>query len=211
MQLFSDDRTTTLEHSLTDATPYLLLGLVSAIPLLAVPTGWSRFGLLIAHLSCLVALATLLATRLAGFNRSGWFADRGWSGPARRLASDIVVIVVVTGVAGLVTLATAAALRFDPSLQFLQLLSSLDIAWVVAAVIIGAGRLWGTRAALVAGTGIGILCVLSIWNYLRVVGLTDAGGWLVDGGELRRLVLPFDTLAAMFAISLVLIGIRRAA
>jgi hypothetical protein len=121
----------------------------------------------------------------------------------------VSLVVVVTGVVGLVTLASSAALRYQPSLQFLQLLSALDIAWVVAAVIIGIRLGWG-RAGLVAGGVVGAFCVWSIWNYLRVVGLAPDGGWELRGDELMRLVLPFDMAAAVVAIGLVGEGLRRA-
>ena len=59
-----------------------------------------------------------------------------------------VAIVIVTGVTALVTLATTAALRFEPSLQFLQLLSALDIAWVVAGTTLAVRSLWGRLPAI---------------------------------------------------------------
>jgi hypothetical protein len=61
-----------------------------------------------------------------------WFGWCSWSRFRRRLATTIGVIVIITGVTGLVTLASSAAMQYEPSLQFLQLLSALDIAWVVA-------------------------------------------------------------------------------
>jgi hypothetical protein len=122
----------------------------------------------------------------------------------------VSLVVVVTGLIGLVTLATSAALRLEPSLQFLQLLSALDIAWAGAAVMIGAYRLWGRGAALVGGGVLGVFCVWSIWNYLHIVGFTDAGGWLVEGGQVMRLVLPFDMMAAGVAVTLLVVGSGRA-
>jgi hypothetical protein len=118
------------------------------------------------------------------------------------------MVVIVTGVVGLVTLATAAALPFQPSLQFLSLLSALDMAWAGAAIVFGARRRWGRRAALVGGTLLGAFCVGSIWNYLRVAGLGPAGEWQLVGAELTRLVLPFDMVAAVVAGVLLWTGMR---
>ena len=132
-----------------------------------------------------------------------------WPENRKRLAGGIALVVIVTGVVGLVTLASSAALRLQPSLQFLQLLSALDIAWAAGAVLIGGYRLWSRRTARVAGLTVGVSCVLSIWNYLRVVGFTADGGWLLDGGQLMRLVLPFDMLAAAIASGVLFAGARR--
>jgi hypothetical protein len=117
-------------------------------------------------------------------------------------------VALVTGSAALVTLATSAALRFDASMQFLQLLSALDIAWVVAAASIGARRRWGTAAASGTAIAIGIFCVWSIWRYLDTVGVGGDGEWIVNGRELMRLVLPNDLIAAVVAISLLEFGTR---
>ncbi|NIR60829.1 MAG: hypothetical protein GWO02_15625 [Gammaproteobacteria bacterium] len=120
-----------------------------------------------------------------------------------------MLVVLPTGVVALVTLASSAALRFDPSLQFLQLLSALDIAWAGAALMIGTRWLWGRIAAFFAGGMLGILCVLSVWNYLRVVGFGPDGAWAVRAGEMMTLILPFDTAAAVMAIASLGAGIRR--
>ena len=117
-------------------------------------------------------------------------------------------MVIVTGVIGLVTLATSGSLRFQPSLQFLQLLSALDIAWAGAAIVFGVWRRWGRTAAIWGGVALGVACVASIWNYLRIVGLGGDGGWAVDGGELMRLVIPSDVMAATVAIVLLWVGMR---
>jgi hypothetical protein len=112
-------------------------------------------------------------------------------------------------VVALVTLATAAALRFDPSLQFLQLLSTLDIAWSVAALYFGVRWLKGETLGRMAGAMLAVVCIWSIWNYLRIVGFTDSGGWLVDAGALGRWVLPFDTAAALLALGSLVLAVRQ--
>ncbi len=115
---------------------------------------------------------------------------------------------LTTGVVALVTLASSAALGYDPSLQFLQLLSALDIAWAVAALVLGARLLAGERWASLAGLVLSGVCVWSIWRYLEVVGFSAEGGWIVSGPDLWRYVLPFDIAAAILAAGALIAGLR---
>jgi hypothetical protein len=200
-----------MERAAIRAVPYLVAGLVAALPLLLVPVPADPLLLFTVHLSAVVALAVVVAVRLAPLADEDWFTDRGWSMLLSRLAAAIVVIVLVTGLGALVTLATSAALRYQPSLQFLQLLSVLDIAWAGAAIVIGARRLWGDRAGIAGGVLLGVFCVWSIWNYLNTVGFETDGGWLVRGDEIMRLVMPYDMAAAVVAVVLLVAGSRRAA
>lgn len=200
-----------LETAVVRAVRPLLVGLALSLPLLAVPAGWSRIGVFLAHLVVLVVFSLVLSLLLAPLVDGSWFGGTGWAPQLRRLAAGITVVLVVTGFTGLVTVASAGALRFQPSLQFLQLLSALDIAWVVAAVVVGLEAWRGRSVALLGGSAIGALCVASIWNYLRVVGLTPDGGWQLVGSELLRLVIPFDMMAAVVAGSVLVLGLRHAA
>lgn len=127
----------------------------------------------------------------------------------RRLATNVAFVVIVTGATALVTLSSSAAMHYEPSLQFLQLLSALDIAWVVARTMLAVRLLWGRIAALLAGWMMSVVCVLSIAAYLDEVGLDEAGGWLIDGEQMLRLVIPFDVVAAMITIGLTLLAVRR--
>ena len=120
------------------------------------------------------------------------------------LASAASLIAIVTGFAALLTLATSAAARYEPSLQFLQLLSSLDIAWVTAALFYGAWKLWGRLPAWILGSLIVVACVGSIAVYLNVVGFTESGGWLVDAPRMMTIVIPADMVAAVVALSVLL-------
>lgn len=142
----------------------------------------------------------------------GALTDRPWFNHLRRswLASTASLVAAAVGFSALLTLATSAAARYDVSLQFLQLLSSLDIAWVVAALYLGVRRLSGPPVATWAGAGLLVACVASIAIYLAVVGFTDAGGWLVDGARLLRIVLPSDAMAAIIAITFLLLASRKA-
>ncbi len=200
-----------LETAVISGFPWLLGGLATAIPVLLVPASNDRRWDLLIHLSALVVFALALTWRVATTDRTTWFPDRGWSDPARFLATMSALIVIVTGVTALVTMATSAALRFEPSLQFLQLLSALDIAWVVSGTTLAVRALWGKVPAIVAGVAMSIVCVLSIALYLAAVGLDAKGGWLVDGGEMLRLVLPFDAVAAVMTITLLIVAARRSA
>lgn len=194
---------------MVDAFPFLVVGLVASIPLLLVPSSWSVTGRFVAHLSALVGLGLLVAIKLAPRLDEEFFPGRGWTARRGAVGTAVVLVVIVTGVVALVALASSAALRFDPSLQFLQLISALDIAWVAAAILIGGHHLWGRATGIAAGVILGALCVLSIWNYLRVVGYTPTDGWRVDGSRLSTLVLPFDMAAAVVAIAVLLGAVRR--
>ncbi len=115
---------------------------------------------------------------------------------------------VTTGLVGLVTLASSAALGYAPSLQFLQLLSALDIAWAAAALVLGVRWLLGDGWAAVAGSLLAVVCIWSIWRYLDVVGFGPAGGWIASSDELWRYVLPFDIAAAIIALGALVAGLR---
>ncbi len=138
--------------------------------------------------------------------------DRPWFRTTRRswLASAVSLVAVAVGFSALLTLATSAAARYDVSLQFLQLLSSLDIAWVVAALYLGSRVLWSNRVALILGTLMLVACVASIAIYLNVVGFTPDGGWLVDGEQMLRIVIPSDVMAAIISTTVLLLGGRKA-
>lgn len=202
----TEDRT--LEGAVLRAFPWLLGGLAVSALLLALPRATDRRWDLLVHLSVLVAFLFTLAWAIAPHGDDAWFAGRGWSESRRRLATAVALVVVITGVTGLVTLASSAAMQYQPSLQFLQLLSALDIAWVVAGTTLALRSLWGTAAALVGGAMMSVVCVLSIALYLVEVGLTTDQAWLVDGGQMLRLVLPFDIAAALITVTLLMLAAR---
>ncbi len=191
------------------ALPWVLGGSIASLPLLATPTSWSRIGVFVAHLSALVLFAIALAMRVVPLVDGSWFAGTRWRATTRRLAAGVTVVLLVTGFTGVVTMASGAALRLQPSLQYLQLLSALDIAWAATAVVVGLYAWRGAAAARLGGTTLGVLCVLSVWNYLRVVGLAEDGGWLLRGSELMRLVIPFDVMAAIVAGVVLVVGLRH--
>ena len=198
------------EQTLIWTAPWLVAGLIASLPLLLVDTSGHLVGWFLVHLSLLVAFGLGLTIRLTPLADDSWFAATDWSRRIRLTASGVTVIFVATGTVGLVTLASSAAMRYDPSTQFLQLLSALDIAWAGAAITIGATRIWGRAWGAVAGAILGVFCVWSIWNYLNTVGFGPDGSWIVSGADLMRLVIPFDMAAAVVAVIIFLVGVVRA-
>jgi hypothetical protein len=199
-----------LEVAAVRSLPWLVGGLLVSVLLLLVPDDLDLTRLFLVHLSALTMLGVIVSARVAPLLGGDWYAGYTMSDTWRRIAGGASLVVVVTGLVGLVTLASSAALRFAPSVQFLQMLSALDIAWVVAATLIGATRLWGRAIGTGAGAVMGAFCVASIVNYLRVVGFSPVGEWVLDGGELMRLVIPSDMLAATVAIVILVAAARRA-
>lgn len=197
-----------IERALLRAVPWLIGGLVASVPLLFVRAGDTPTGWFIAQLTTLVVFALVMTINVMGFGDEPWFVQTSWGPTLRSIASGVGLVVLVTGTVGLVTLASSAAVRFDPSTQFLQLLSALDIAWVVAAVTIGMYRLVSRTWAAIAGSVVGLFCVWSIWNYLSIVGFGANGAWIVSGSDLIRYVIPFDMAAAVVAVVVFLLGVR---
>ena len=151
-------------------------GCLMALPLLAVPHQEDPLLLMTLHLAAVVLFGIGLVLALAPLGDEVWFDGSRW-------LTGVWMVVLVTGAVGIVTLATSAALRYDPSLQFLQSLSALDIAWAAAALVLGL-RWWRGRSAAMAGAFVlGVVCVWSIWRYLDVVGFGAGGEWVVDGNE----------------------------
>ena len=131
-----------MERAVLATTPFLAVGLLAALPLLLIAWSPPPFALVIAHLAALVLLGLAASIRLAPFAGGDWFLGESWSSFWRLIASGVAVVVLVTGMVGLVALASSAALRYPPSMQFLQLLSALDIAWAGAALVVGVYRAW---------------------------------------------------------------------
>jgi hypothetical protein len=198
-----------LEGAVLRAAGPLAFGLLASVPLLAIPRQDDRILELLVHLIGLVAFSYALTWWLAPLADRSWFPDQHWLSRNNRLVTNAAFVVIVTGVTALVTLASSAAMQYEPSLQFLQLLSALDIAWVVSGTMLAVWLLWGRVASLAAGWMMSVVCVLSIAAYLDEVGLDETGGWLVDGQQMLRLVIPFDIAAAMITIGLTLLAVLR--
>jgi hypothetical protein len=197
-----------IERALLRAVPFLIGGLLASLPLLLVTPGAEPLGWFIAQLVVLVAIAHAMTITLMNLGNEPWFVGMAWSPTIRSIASGIGLVVLVTGTVGLITLASSAALGFDPSLQYLQLLSALDIAWAGAALTIGVYRAFSWPWAVFAGSVLGVICVWSIWTYLTNVGFGSDGSWIVSGPDLARYVIPFDIIAAVMAVVFFLVGVR---
>lgn len=199
-----------LEQALLRSLRWLAIGLVPApiLLLLPQPSGDSLLTWSTIHLTAIVLIGSAAMVDLRHFVDQPMFAGIPGAG-LRRFTTAGSIVALVTGVVALITLASSAALRLEPSHQFLQLLSTLDIAWSVAALYYGIRWLRGETAGRVAGTILTIICIWSIWNYLRIVGFTANGGWLVDGEALFRWVLPFDTMAAVAALGSLTWAVRQ--
>jgi len=200
-----------MEGAAYEAFPYLLDGLgVAALGLLvpvSVRIGF-RFG---GQLVLLVIFGLILAARLLPLTDRPWFIGLRLTPVRRVMATGLAAVIMVTGVVGLVTLASSAALRFQPSTQFLQLLSALDIAWAASTVMVALYWLRGRWAALAGGALVGVLCIATIFRYLDAVGFTRRGRWRLDGGELWTYVIPYDMAVAVIAIGLFVYAARRKA
>ena len=195
-----------VETSVRRAFPWLLGGLAASLLLLAVEANLET--VFITHLVVLVTFSLGLAFVLDDQADREWFPSIERR-PVRRFAGASAVVIVVTGVVALVTLASSAALRFDPSTQLLQLLSALDIAWATTALMVGVRWARGAAAARAAAIGLGVVCVWSIWRYIDNVGFGPNGEWLVTRDALLEFVLPYDTAAALLAVGAVIVGIKR--
>ena len=199
-----------IERALVRTVRWLVGGLLASLPLLFISVGDDPTVAFLIHLGVLVAFGLALTVALLPMSGADWFVGSAWRPTMRLAASGAGIVVLVTGVTGLVTLASSAALGYDPSTQFLQLLSALDIAWVTAAVIIGANRAWSRSIAVGGGIMMGIVCVWSIWYYLDAVAFGPDGEWVVSGSDLATRVIPFDTAAAIIALGLFAFGTYRA-
>lgn len=197
-----------IERALIRTVPWLIAGLVASVPFVAVPSTSSPLTWFSIQLVLLVAYSLALTFVLMPLGDEKWFSGMDWRPRLQSIASGVSLVVLVTGTVGLVTLASSAALGLDPSLQYLQLLSALDIAWVAAAVMIGVYRLASRMLASIAGLIVGVICVWSIWNYLNIVGLSEGGAWIGFGPDLIRYVIPVDMVAAVVAVALFLFGVR---
>lgn len=200
---------TGLEQAVTTTVRWLLPALLLTPVLLFVPPPHGRTAWILIHLGAIVTFGLFLAMRLARDLRHPWFTSLR---PARSLlASAASTVALITGAVALITLASSAALRLAPSMQFLQLLSALDIAWAASATAIGVGLAGRRIAGWLAGGFVVAVCLGSVAAYLINVGYEPDGGWLVDASGMWRYILPFDMTAAVIAVTSLLVGARRGA
>jgi hypothetical protein len=197
------------ETGLATATRWVLVGIAASTVGFIVDhdTDGARLVIVTAHLVVMTAAIWALTHRLAAVFDPPVF--RGRSPFAQRLATDAALVALVTGFAALVTLAGSATLRYQPSLQFLQLLSVLDIAWTTSGFYLGVRRMSGRSwAGPAAGVFMGTMCVISLTRYLATIGFGADGGWDVQGAQMTRLVIPADVIAAVLTIGALVLGAR---
>lgn len=200
------------EVGLRVGTRWVIYGVVASVVGFLIPhdTDAARLGVVAVHVTVLTVFIFALTHRLAPVFDPVVFDHFGAFG--RRLGTDAALVALVTGATALVTLASSATLGYQPSLQFLQLISALDIAWTTAGFYLGVRRLLGARwAGPTAGVLMATMCVLSLVRYLMVIGFGPDGGWDVQGSEMLRLVIPADTVAAVLAIGALILGARSQA
>lgn len=173
-------------------------GAATALVLLPFPAGDTPLTTATVHLAAVVVYGIGLSFRLVGMADPPWF--EGMATPRRRrCATSIWLVTLVAGSVGLVALATSAGLRYDPSMQFLQVLSAVDIAWAAASIAVGVSW-WRGRGPAGAGVALlAVVCIWSIWRYLSIVGFGPEGSWRVDADRMSTLVLPYDVAAALMA------------
>lgn len=200
---------TGMQRTIGTTVRWLLPTLLVSPVLLFVPTPHGQTGWILAHLGAVVTFGLILTMRLAPELKSPWFTMLR---PSRSLlASATSIVALVTGAVALVTLASSAALRLAPSMQFLQLLSALDIAWAAGATALGVGLLTSRMGGWLAGAFIVGACLGSVAAYLINVGYEPDGGWLVDAAGMWRYILPFDITAVLVALTSLGLGVRRRA
>lgn len=198
------------ETGLRVGTRWVLIGVaISPIGLLVGSTSNdSRLLIVTFHLIAMTAVIFALTCRLAAVFDPPAFSSR--STFASRFGTDAALVALVTGFAALVTLASSAALRYQPSLQFLQLLSVLDIAWTTSGFYVGVRRILQARwAGPAAGIFMGTMCVFSLTRYLAVIGFGPDGGWDVQAPDMLRLVIPADVIAAVLTVGALVLGARK--
>jgi len=105
-----------MERAVLATIPFLVVGLAASVPLLLIPWTPPPSTIVILHLAALVLLGLVAAVRLMPLAGTDWFLGRPWSVFWRSAASGVSIVFLATGMIGLVTLASSAALRYPPSL-----------------------------------------------------------------------------------------------
>ena len=74
-------------------------------------------------------------------------------------------------------------------------------------MVIGARRRFGALPAAAGASAVVAAGVWTAWRYFDAVGFTPSGGWAVDGGRMRSLVLPYLLGSAAAAAAVFAAGI----
>jgi hypothetical protein len=200
---------TLAERALIRCVVWATTGAAAALPLLVVPEPGDPTTTLMIHLAALSGFGVALAFHLAPLADGEWFVGTG-SGPiVRRGAAAGLLVAAAVVSTGVVAVATAAALRFDASVQFLQMLAAVGITAVAGSAGLGVRRLAGRGAAATVAMGTAALCIWSLWRYLDLVGFGADGGWVVDGAQIRRTMLPVFLGSGFGALVVFVVAVGR--
>lgn len=192
------------EVALVRALPWLIVGLFGALLFRILRGRFARLPrvkLFIVHLSAMTLLGLIVTLQLLPLTSPNWFQGFGLPPTLRLIASGLSVAMLLTAGTGVVAIASSGAVGYRPSLSYLQLLSAVDAVFATSGLTIGVTWLAGPLAGVLAGLGIGAVCVWSIWYYLRQVGLDERGGWKVDKRALWRYVYPYDLAALVLVLA----------
>lgn len=183
-------------------------GAAAAVPTLIVPGVVDPMVPGMIHLGLLGVFALTLTLHVAPQGDAPWFAALVAPVGARAALTWVVIGCAVTGAVAVATVPTAAALRYDASMQFLVLLTAVTIGGQTAAMTLGGRRRFGAGGSLLGLIPIaaGIVC---FWRYLDAVGTTTGGGWIVDASRIGTLVLPWQGLVSLACLVVFSLGVVR--
>lgn len=198
------------EQVLTRSLMWSTAGAACAVPILVLPQPDDPLLTMTVHLSLLVLFGIALVFHLAPLVEEPWFDGLGLGTGGRTALTWMVAGAQAILACGLATIATAAAFRYAPSVQFLVLLAVLGVVASITIAALGARRRFGPTVAGWTAVAIGAVGVWPIWRYGATVGFTPDGGWLVDGGEVLRVIVPVDLIRWAVALTLFTMGVRRA-
>lgn len=185
------------------------VGAATAVPALVVPAAVDPMLPGTIHLVLLGVFALALTAHLAPHADTPWFAGVAAAVGARAALSWTVVVAAVAGAVAVAAVPTAAALRYDASMQFLVLLTAGTIGWQTAATALGGRRRFGPRVGAVLGAVPIVVGVVVFRAYLDAVGVGPGGAWIVDGARFTRLVLPAEAVVAVAAFVVFSLGVAR--
>ena len=174
-------------------------GAAAAIPVLVLPQPDDPLFTAVVQLAIIAVYAVAMTLHLAALGDAPWFDGLAIGGRARRGLTWVMLVADVAGASAVTALATSAALRYQPSVQLLQLVSVIVVGVVVSASALGTRRRWGGAPALAMAAVLGAVLVWVMWRHLDTVGSTASGGWRVDGSVVRETVVPYVAGAVVVA------------
>lgn len=198
-----------VETALIRTLLWTSVGVAAAFPTLVVPAPQDPRLTALVHMTLLGLCAMALVFHLAPLTDEPWFGGGNLGLVGRRAAGWLAVTAMVIASAATVAAATAAALRYDPSMQYLIVVGAAFAALPGALAALGTRRRFGPGAAAAAAGVIAGVVVWSLWRYLDRVGVGVDGAWVVDGARFGTLVVPFLAAAWVAAAMLFTAGTRH--